>query len=373
MGKPSKPGFFLEPAEAASECVPNCPEQALAFRVDGDAVSASANAERARVPRRAQARRRRGTRSTGCPTAARSRRRSGRRGPSAAARRRATSRSGMAEAWLRDVARPGARAARCPAWSARARRSPTPRAEYLRYIEHDRDRKPSTLRDYRSMIRRAPRCRPSARMRLEDVTPSMVEAWQRRAAGRSRRDADQDACVVLHGIFERARKRLRAAGQPGRRRREAAAARSGDIEVFSPEEVLALVRAADVRAGRRDLPRPPRSPACGAASSSRCAGATSTSPAARSASARSYAGGQLTTPKSGKVRSVPMAPDVAEALARLGQREHCDRRRRPRLPRHRRRLPRRARRCAAATRPRCSAPGCGRCASTTCATRSARA
>ena len=36
----------------------------------------------------------------------------------------------------------------------------------------------------------------------------------------------------------------------------------------------------------------------------------------------SYADGALTTPKSGKVRSVPMAPDVAEALAKLGQREH---------------------------------------------------
>ncbi len=34
----------------------------------------------------------------------------------------------------------------------------------------------------------------------------------------------------------------------------------------------------------------------------------------------SYAANQLSTPKSGKVRSVPMAPDVAEALARLSQR-----------------------------------------------------
>jgi integrase len=36
----------------------------------------------------------------------------------------------------------------------------------------------------------------------------------------------------------------------------------------------------------------------------------------------SYYLGQLTTPKSGKVRAVPMAPDVASALAQLGQREH---------------------------------------------------
>jgi integrase len=35
----------------------------------------------------------------------------------------------------------------------------------------------------------------------------------------------------------------------------------------------------------------------------------------------SYGNGELTLPKSGKGRSVPMAPPVAEALARLGQRE----------------------------------------------------
>ena len=35
----------------------------------------------------------------------------------------------------------------------------------------------------------------------------------------------------------------------------------------------------------------------------------------------SYVEGRLSTPKSGKVRSVPLAPDVAEALAKLGQRE----------------------------------------------------
>jgi integrase len=36
----------------------------------------------------------------------------------------------------------------------------------------------------------------------------------------------------------------------------------------------------------------------------------------------SYTNGALTSPKSGKVRSVPMAPAVAEALARLSHREH---------------------------------------------------
>src|SRR3954452_12028793 len=36
----------------------------------------------------------------------------------------------------------------------------------------------------------------------------------------------------------------------------------------------------------------------------------------------SYTNGELSTPKSGKVRSVPMAPAVGEALAGLGQRDN---------------------------------------------------
>jgi integrase len=37
---------------------------------------------------------------------------------------------------------------------------------------------------------------------------------------------------------------------------------------------------------------------------------------------RSYSTGAETLPKSGRVRTVPLAPAVAEALARLGQRAH---------------------------------------------------
>ena len=47
----------------------------------------------------------------------------------------------------------------------------------------------------------------------------------------------------------------------------------------------------------------------------------------------SYAAGKLTTPKSGKVRAVPMAPDVATALARIGQRRAIHRRGRLRVRR----------------------------------------
>ena len=83
-----------------------------------------------------------------------------------------------AEAWLRDVARAGARAARCPAWSAPASPFADACDEYLRYVEHDRDRKPSTLRDYRLDHPRRTCCRRSARCALEDITADAIEALE---------------------------------------------------------------------------------------------------------------------------------------------------------------------------------------------------
>jgi integrase len=96
-------------------------------------------------------------------------------------------------------------------------------------------------------------------------------------------------------------------------------ARSGDIDVFSTVEVWALVRAAGseqdaalfLTAAFTGLRR-------GELLALRWRDVDFTGSLIRVRS--SYAAGALTTPKSGKVRSVPMAPDVAEALAKLGRR-----------------------------------------------------
>jgi integrase len=95
---------------------------------------------------------------------------------------------------------------------------------------------------------------------------------------------------------------------------------SGDLQVFSPEEVWALVRAASsvqdaaifLTAAFTGLRR-------GELLALRWRDVDFDSSLIRVRS--SYAGGRVTTPKSGKVRSVPMAPDVAKALAALGQRQ----------------------------------------------------
>jgi integrase len=190
-------------------------------------------------------------------------------------------------------------------------------AEYMRYIEHDRRRKPSTVQGYRWII--DAQIRPAlGEMKLEDVTTEHVERWL--AAIDCKPATSRKALVILHGIFQRARKVYKLPASPVSDVEKPPLTRPADIQVLSPEEVWALVRAAKsgqdaaifltgaftgLRMGElvalrwRDIDFP------GAAVRVRA----------------SYAGGALTTPKSGKVRSVPLAPDVADALTKLFKRE----------------------------------------------------
>jgi len=195
-------------------------------------------------------------------------------------------------------------------------------AEYLRYIEQDRQRKPSTLRDYASIFRNyvLPHLGDVA---LEDLTGERVERWaaveidpDRRLANRTR----EKTITVFHGCMERARKLYRLPTNPVADVDKPRTALRTEINVLSPEEVLALVRAADseqdaalylaaaftgLRQGELIALRWRDVDFAGSAIRVRA----------------SYTNGHLTTPKSGKVRSVPMAAKVAEALARLGQRD----------------------------------------------------
>ena len=76
-------------------------------------------------------------------------------------------------------------------------------AEFLRYAADERDCKPSTLRDYRSIVEAHLVPRFGAE-RIEDITPAMIEEWRasfgRHLAARTK----NKWLVVLHGIFRRA-------------------------------------------------------------------------------------------------------------------------------------------------------------------------
>ncbi|MBV8944389.1 MAG: tyrosine-type recombinase/integrase [Solirubrobacterales bacterium] len=127
--------------------------------------------------------------------------------------------------------------------------------------------------------------------------------------------------IQLHGIFRRAQMVWGLEANPVARVEKHPMRASDDIQVFSLEEVWALVRAAgSEQNGAIFLTAAFTGLRMGELLALRWrdvdfAGATIRV-------RRSYAADHLTTSKSGRVRAVPMAPDVASALAQLGRRKN---------------------------------------------------
>jgi len=189
--------------------------------------------------------------------------------------------------------------------------------EYLRYIEEDRARKPSTVAGYRALVR-AQLLPAFGKLPVESITTPMVESW---ITGLEVAPATRTkAYVLMGGIIKRARKVYGLPFNPVTDvEKPPAPTASGDIEVFSPEEVMALV---DEAASEQDAAIYLTAAFTGLRRGELIAlrwrdvdiaGSTVRVRA-------SYSDGALATPKSGKVRSVPMAPNVTEALTKLRQR-----------------------------------------------------
>jgi integrase len=197
-------------------------------------------------------------------------------------------------------------------------------AEYLRFSEEDRGCKPSTVRNYRNAIR-VHLLPVFGEMVLEEITVQEIERWRAgMSSARQRRELSNktknNLLVLMHAIFRRAVKLYGLPANPVASVDRFRVRSSGDIQVFSPEEVWALVRAAKsdadaaifLTAAFTGLRR-------GEVLALRWRDVDFAGSTIRVRA--SYAAGKLTTPKSGKVRAVPMAPDVASALAKLGDRE----------------------------------------------------
>jgi integrase len=194
-------------------------------------------------------------------------------------------------------------------------------AEYLHWLEEVRQRKPSTLRDYRGIIR-VHLIPFFTGVPVEDITPEDADAWAAQlGAGRRMNNRTKiKVMTVLYGVMERARKVHKLPRNPMAAVEKPIQRVSGDIDVFSVEEVMALVRAADdeqdaaiyLTAALTGLRR-------GELVALRWRDVDFAGQSIRVRA--SYTEGGLTTPKSGKVRAVPMAPQVSSALARLAARE----------------------------------------------------
>lgn len=195
-------------------------------------------------------------------------------------------------------------------------------AEWLRYVEHDRDVKPSTLSDYRSVTTRL--VAVFGELPVEELNARRIEDW--RAGLGAHRDRPltnrtrNKSLTILGGIMERARKLY---GLPSNPVREVEKLRerydATRFAFYSPEEVHALLRvAASEQDGALFLTAAFTGLRRGELIALRWRDVDFPRSAIRVAG--SVANGKLTTPKSGHGRVVPMVPEVATVLAQLSRR-----------------------------------------------------
>jgi Phage integrase, N-terminal SAM-like domain len=180
-----------------------------------------------------------GSPSTACRTVGRCSGRSARPGLSAVDPRSATPRSAPRKAGC--AAFSTKRAGTLPGLVKTGATFSEAADEWLRYVDHDRDCKPSTIVGYKAILR-AQLLPAFGDDPIESITTETIESWlasvDRAPATRTK------ALVLLHGIFKRARKVYGLPTNPAAEIERPPMRQSVDIDVFSLEEVLALVRAA---------------------------------------------------------------------------------------------------------------------------------
>ena len=193
--------------------------------------------------------------------------------------------------------------------------------EWLRYCEQERAVKPGTLTGYNSLVRVLKG--EFGERPVESFTSEFFELWKGSFAKKRKLSnrGVQRYLVALHSIFKRAMKVYNLPRNPMATVERPRVARRAGIDVFSREEVMALVRAA---AGEQDgtlyLTAAFTGLRLGELLGLRWEDVDFDAATIRVR--RNWTNAGEGTPKSGRDRAVPMMGDVARALARLGQRNH---------------------------------------------------
>jgi integrase len=190
-------------------------------------------------------------------------------------------------------------------------------AEWLRYVEHDRDVKPSTLSDYRHMVRRLNKTFGDTEVSRVDM--AAIDKWRAGLSCGNR--TVHKYMIVLNGIFKRAMRVYGVPSNPMALIERPRVRQNAEIDVYSPAEVMALVSAAtDAQDKALFLTAAFTGMRMGELLALRWQDVDFGASTIRVV--RSFTLGGEGTPKSGKGRSVPMVPAVATPLAGLRQREH---------------------------------------------------
>ena len=196
-------------------------------------------------------------------------------------------------------------------------------AEWLRYIEHERKRTPSTLADYRSTVRAGLLPGLGAETPLARIDTATIDTWRARllAEGQLSRRSIQKQLTLLGGVLRRAKRRGWIAVNPVDDAERVSVKRSGEFNVLTPVQVAAVTRAAEsAQDGALYTVAAFTGLRLGELIALRWADVDF---AKRLVHVRaSYTLRQQGPPKSGHVRSVPLIDQAMEPLDRLSRREY---------------------------------------------------
>ena len=120
-------------------------------------------------------------------------------------------------------------------------------AEWLRYIEHERGRRSSTLRDYRNSARGTLSPEFGPETPLEKITTERIDAYRARllTEGEVSRRTVQRLMVLLYGILARARSLKWIAENPADGVERVTVPRSGEFNVLTVPQIEAIAAKAE--------------------------------------------------------------------------------------------------------------------------------
>lgn len=194
-------------------------------------------------------------------------------------------------------------------------------AEWLRYVEHEKDRRPSTIRDYRNTANGTLIPEFGAEVPVEAIDADRIEAFRQKQLGNAKlsRRTVQKQLVLLHGILKRAKALKWIPANPADDVERVNVRRSGEFNVLSVEQVEAVAREAEGMFGPAIIVAAYTGLRTGELRALRWRDIDFLA-ATIHVRRNMPAGGEEDTPKSDKLRSVPLMDDAAVALDGLSRR-----------------------------------------------------
>lgn len=195
-------------------------------------------------------------------------------------------------------------------------------AEWLRYVEHEKARRPSTVRDYRSTADSRLLPEFGFYTPIEAITAERIESFRRRLLTEDKlsRRTVQKQLGLLHAILKRAKALGWISTNPADDVERVNLIRAEEFNVLSVEQVEAIAREAEGMFGAAIIIAAYTGLRTGELRALRWRDIDFT--AATVHVARNLpAGGTESAPKSGRVRSVPLIDDAARALDALSRRQ----------------------------------------------------